>query len=190
MLTVKDMIRNQVKFGDMLIQSYRRRSQRCRSARAKRAGRESYRLANGASHLQRETYPSGPRPRRNGRCRKDSPKPTKRRTPPATIPSSFSTKAEYLRLHGLMLEAIEAALDKTPDTALEEPGPESMREYAPTKAAVVHAFRKPSRHARRPVRADPPETRESAAVLRKRRHLNNGNYRAKLALTVKAILSA
>ena len=29
-----------------------------------------------------------------------------------------------------------AALDKTPENVLDEPGPEDMREYAPTKAAT------------------------------------------------------
>jgi hypothetical protein len=52
-------------------------------------------------------------------------------------PAKFTTKAEYLRLLGEAKAASLAAIDRTPDERLEQPGPESMRDYAPTVAAVL-----------------------------------------------------
>jgi hypothetical protein len=50
-------------------------------------------------------------------------------------PARFATKAEYLTLLDQMKTAILAAIDATPEEDLDKPGPESMREYAPTIGA-------------------------------------------------------
>jgi hypothetical protein len=52
-------------------------------------------------------------------------------------PKRFATKSEYLALAERMKSASLAAIDATPDAALDQPGPESMREYAPTVASVL-----------------------------------------------------
>lgn len=55
----------------------------------------------------------------------------------ADDPARFHTKAQYLELMGQMKPAVLAAIAATPDAALDQPGPESMREYAPTVSAVL-----------------------------------------------------
>ncbi len=52
-------------------------------------------------------------------------------------PKQFAPKAEYLALAEQMKEASLKAIDATPETALDQPGPEEMREYAPTVASVL-----------------------------------------------------
>ena len=52
-------------------------------------------------------------------------------------PAKFATKAEYLALVDQLKAATLAAIAATPDSSLEAPGPEAMREYAPTVAAVL-----------------------------------------------------
>ncbi|NLX99611.1 MAG: DinB family protein [Rhodopirellula sp.] len=52
-------------------------------------------------------------------------------------PSKFHSKAEYLALMDRMKAATLAAIDATGDAELAAPGPESMREYAPTVASVL-----------------------------------------------------
>ena len=52
-------------------------------------------------------------------------------------PGQFKTKAEYVELLGKAKKAVEKAIDETPDADLEKPGPEAMREYAPTVLAVL-----------------------------------------------------
>jgi uncharacterized damage-inducible protein DinB len=52
-------------------------------------------------------------------------------------PAQFATKAEYLRLSRLVQTAALAAVDATPDASLDQPGPASMRDYAPTIASVL-----------------------------------------------------
>jgi hypothetical protein len=52
-------------------------------------------------------------------------------------PAKFATKAEYLALMDQMKAASLAAVDATPEAELDNPGPESMREYAPTVGAVL-----------------------------------------------------
>ena len=52
-------------------------------------------------------------------------------------PGRFHAKAQYLELMGQMKPAVLAAIAGTPDAALDQPGPESMREYAPTVSAVL-----------------------------------------------------
>jgi uncharacterized damage-inducible protein DinB len=49
----------------------------------------------------------------------------------------FATKAQYLELLERVKAASLAAVDATPDAALDQPGPEAMRAYAPTVAAVL-----------------------------------------------------
>jgi hypothetical protein len=134
MPTVKDLIRDQIKFGDMLVQSY--------------VGDLSdadlfIRSAPGVNHL---AWQMGHLIASSQGILKglghDAPLPAgfveahTKETSSIDDPARFATKAEYLRLHGQMVEAISAALDKTPETVLDEPGPEDMREYAPTKAAT------------------------------------------------------
>lgn len=52
-------------------------------------------------------------------------------------PAAFDTKAVYLSLAETVKAASLAAVDATPDGDLDASGPESMREYAPTVAAVL-----------------------------------------------------
>jgi len=52
-------------------------------------------------------------------------------------PAQFASKAEYQRLCREMKAATLAAIEKTPDNTLDQPGPEPMREYAPTVASVL-----------------------------------------------------
>jgi hypothetical protein len=49
----------------------------------------------------------------------------------------FATKAEYLALLEQAKTAILAAIDATPEADFDKPGPESMREYAPTVGAAL-----------------------------------------------------
>ena len=51
--------------------------------------------------------------------------------------SRFSSKQQYLDLLDQAKAATLAAVDATPEADLPKPGPESMREYAPTVAAVL-----------------------------------------------------
>jgi hypothetical protein len=52
-------------------------------------------------------------------------------------PKKFATKDVYLDLANKAKEATLAALDAIPESKLDDPGPEDMREYAPTNAAVL-----------------------------------------------------
>jgi hypothetical protein len=49
----------------------------------------------------------------------------------------FASKAEYLALAEQTKGATLAAIDATPESALEQPAPEAMREYAPTVAEAL-----------------------------------------------------
>ncbi len=51
-------------------------------------------------------------------------------------PAKFRSKAEYVKLLDAQRTAALAALARTPESQLEQPGPESMRAYAPTVGAV------------------------------------------------------
>jgi hypothetical protein len=52
-------------------------------------------------------------------------------------PAKFSTKDEYVTLLEQMKAAALAAIDATPESALDQPAPEAMREYAPTVSAAL-----------------------------------------------------
>jgi hypothetical protein len=52
-------------------------------------------------------------------------------------PAKFAAKAEYLALMDQMKAAALAAVEATPESDLDAPGPESMRAYAPTVGAVL-----------------------------------------------------
>ncbi len=52
-------------------------------------------------------------------------------------PSLFCGKAEYLEWAAKMKAATFEAIDKIDDARLDEPGPERMREYAPTIGSVM-----------------------------------------------------
>jgi hypothetical protein len=52
-------------------------------------------------------------------------------------PAKFATKADYQRRLADMKAAMLAAIDATPENSLDQPGPESMREYAPTVCAAL-----------------------------------------------------
>jgi hypothetical protein len=52
-------------------------------------------------------------------------------------PAKFATKDVYLDLAAKTKAASLAALDAIPESKLDDPGPEQMREYAPTVAAVL-----------------------------------------------------
>ena len=51
--------------------------------------------------------------------------------------SKFAKKEVYLDLAAKLKDATLAAIDAIPESKLEEPAPESMREYAPTVASVL-----------------------------------------------------
>lgn len=51
--------------------------------------------------------------------------------------ASFATKEEYLALADQVKEASLAAVQAVPDSQLDAPGPEAMREYAPTVGSVL-----------------------------------------------------
>ncbi|MCC6125862.1 MAG: DinB family protein [Pirellulales bacterium] len=135
MLSVKDMIRNQFKFGDMLIQSYLGDLDDAdllvRSVPgANHIAWQMGHLISSAQHILKELgHESAPLPAGFAEAHAKD-------TSASDDPARFAAKDEYLRLQGLMLEAMNAALDKTPESVLEEPGPEAMREYAPTKADI------------------------------------------------------
>lgn len=52
-------------------------------------------------------------------------------------PTKFPKKAEYVSLLDQMKAASLAAVDATPEGDLDKPGPEAMREYAPTVGSVL-----------------------------------------------------
>jgi hypothetical protein len=52
-------------------------------------------------------------------------------------PAKFARKAQYLALLDGMKAASLAAVDATPEADLDKPGPESMRQYAPTVGAAL-----------------------------------------------------
>lgn len=52
-------------------------------------------------------------------------------------PAKFHKKSEYLGLMDTMKTATLAAIDATPEADLDQPGPEAMREYAPTMVACL-----------------------------------------------------
>jgi uncharacterized damage-inducible protein DinB len=52
-------------------------------------------------------------------------------------PGRFFKKSEYLGLMEKTQAATLAAIDATPEQDLDQPAPEAMRGYAPTKAAVL-----------------------------------------------------
>ena len=60
-----------------------------------------------------------------------------RETAASDDPAKFRKKAEYLALMDQVKAASLAAVDATPESALDQPGPEAMREYAPTIGAVL-----------------------------------------------------
>lgn len=60
-----------------------------------------------------------------------------RETSDSDEPGQFFSKAEYLRLLDAMKQAALAAVEATPVEALDRPGPESMREYAPTVGSAL-----------------------------------------------------
>jgi hypothetical protein len=53
-------------------------------------------------------------------------------------PAKFHKKDQYLALLAQQREATLAALVATPETDLDKPGPEEMREYAPTIGAALN----------------------------------------------------
>jgi len=52
-------------------------------------------------------------------------------------PAKFASKAEYLALADEMKAASLEAIDATPENTLDQPGPESMRQCAPTVASAL-----------------------------------------------------
>lgn len=52
-------------------------------------------------------------------------------------PTLFCSKADYMAMMDQAKAASLAALDSTPENVLDQPGPEAMREYAPTVGAVL-----------------------------------------------------
>jgi hypothetical protein len=55
-------------------------------------------------------------------------------------PARFHKKAEYLRLLEQQRTATMAALDATPEEDLDEPSPESCRDYAPTLGIMFNVI--------------------------------------------------
>jgi uncharacterized damage-inducible protein DinB len=139
MPNVKDVISGQLKFADMLIQGYvgdlNNADLLVRSVPGSNhiAWQIGHLLSSAKGILQGLGH--------DGIALPDGFEETyKKENAASDDPKLFATKAEYLRLHTAALEAIQAALDKTPDAVLDEPGPESMRDYAPTNAAAYMLF--------------------------------------------------
>jgi hypothetical protein len=61
----------------------------------------------------------------------------KRETSASDDPARFATKAQYLSLMDQMKAASLAAVDATPESDLDAPGPEAMRDHAPTVGSVL-----------------------------------------------------
>ena len=59
-----------------------------------------------------------------------------RETAGSDDPKKFATKAKYFELMDQMKAASLAAVDATPEGDLDKPGPEPLREYAPTVGSV------------------------------------------------------
>lgn len=53
-------------------------------------------------------------------------------------PAKFRRKTEYLSLYQEVHAATKKAIDATPEADFGKPGPESMRDYAPTVAHVLY----------------------------------------------------
>ena len=60
-----------------------------------------------------------------------------RETAASDDPAKFVAKTEYLALMDQMKAASIAAVDATPEADLDLPGPEPLRQYAPTVGAVL-----------------------------------------------------
>jgi hypothetical protein len=60
-----------------------------------------------------------------------------RETAASDDPARFATKAQCLELLDQMKAASLDAVEATPDEQMDAPGPEAMREYAPTVGAVL-----------------------------------------------------
>jgi hypothetical protein len=60
-----------------------------------------------------------------------------RETAASDDPAHFAAKVEYLRLADEMKAASLAAIAATPESQLDAPGPESMRQYAPTVGSAL-----------------------------------------------------
>ena len=80
-------------------------------------------------------------------------------------PAKFATKEVYLDLAAKTKAASLAALDAIPESKLDDPGPEPMREYAPTVAAVLTMLGAHWLMHCRAVRRRPPQAGQAAAVL-------------------------
>jgi hypothetical protein len=61
----------------------------------------------------------------------------KRETAASDDPAKFATKDQYVALLDQMKAASLAAIEATPESDLDKPGPEAMREYAPTVGSVL-----------------------------------------------------
>jgi hypothetical protein len=60
-----------------------------------------------------------------------------RETSASDDPAKFFAKSQYLGLMDQMKTASLSAVEATPENQIDSPGPESMREYAPTVGAVL-----------------------------------------------------
>jgi hypothetical protein len=60
-----------------------------------------------------------------------------RETAGSDDPAKFAKMAEYLKLMDQMTAASLAAVDATPEADFDKPGPEPMRQYAPTVGVVL-----------------------------------------------------
>ena len=136
-MNAKDAIRQVIEWSHMLTQVVRGRPERRRPAGPLGAGHEPHRLATGARGRRNADDARGVGVRRRRRCPTASTRPTRRETAASDDPAKFRKKAEYLALMDQMKAASLAAVDATPEADLDKPGPEMMREYAPTVAAML-----------------------------------------------------
>ena len=60
-----------------------------------------------------------------------------RETAASNDPAMFATKAQYLALMDQMKAASLSAVDATPESDLDRPGPDAMRAFAPTVGSVL-----------------------------------------------------
>ncbi|MBN2580277.1 MAG: DinB family protein [Pirellulales bacterium] len=136
MATVKDVLRQGVEFGNMLVEAYLGdlTDQDLLVRSVPGSNHIAWQLGHiicGTRHMLRELGREAPElpPEFTAAYTKE--------TSSIDDPAKFATKEEYLRRLAEMKAAMLAAIDQTPEETLDQPGPESMQEYAPTVSAAL-----------------------------------------------------
>ena len=136
MSTAKNLLRQSIEMGHFVTRAYVEDLTDAQLLRAFGAGGESHRLATRPHDRQRAGDARRAGAAGAGPARGFAAAYT-RETAASDDPAKFATKAQYLALMDQMKAASLAAVEATPEGELDTPGPESMREYAPTVGAVL-----------------------------------------------------